>query len=120
MAESLHISCASKLPYPGDTDGDGCPDGDENGADERKGGRRNFLNPWDYFNPTHDGRIRADDILAVVKHTFQDKGMPGYNPDYDRTFYGPDPWDLGPPDGLIRVADIIAVVRQFGHDCPPL
>ena len=100
-----------------DTDGDTCEDGPEVGPNERLGGRRDPLNPWDYFNPTGDGKNRVDDILSVIQHYAQDVGEPGYDTKYDRTYLGPDPWNLGPPNGLIRVADILAAVRQFAHDC---
>jgi hypothetical protein len=115
--ESLTIHCVAPLAYPGDTDGDGCPDAKEQGMNQMLGGRRNFLNPWDYFNPTHDGKNRIDDILAVIQHFGKNLGDPGYDTKYDRTALGPNSWNLGPPNGQIRVADIIAEIRQFGHDC---
>jgi subtilisin family serine protease len=111
-----------------DYDGDGCPNGKEFGNDEQLGGRRNPLNPWDYFNPTHDGQNRMDDIVAVVNQYGRDKYLPSPpnppntpNPDYttatDRSFVGPNLWNLGPPDGLMRVDDILFAVAQYGHDC---
>lgn len=122
-----------------DVDGDGCPNVKEQQTAmgiELTGGRRNALNPYDYFNPTHDGQNRVDDILAVAYQYFDDDadanpGLPpyaaGYNPDTDRRgppsmIDEPDPnkretWDLGPPNGLQRVDDILAAVKQFFHDC---
>jgi hypothetical protein len=103
-----------------DADADGCPDSSElqtAPGSERSGGRRDPLNPWDYFNPTHDGQNRVDDILAVIQHFGKNRGDPGYSTDYDRTGIGPNPWNLGPPDGQVRVADIIAEIHQYGHDC---
>jgi subtilisin family serine protease len=111
-----------------DYDGDGCPNGKEFGNNERLGGRRNPLNPWDYFNPTHDGKNRADDILAVVRQYNKNRYLPSPpnppntpNPDYttatDRSFVGPNPWNLGPPDGLQRGDDILMAIAQYGHDC---
>jgi hypothetical protein len=119
VGDYLQVSCLSKQPAPGDTDGDGCTDQQENGPDEHLGGRRNFLNRWDYFNPTQDRQIRVDDILAVVAHYFQDLNVPGssYSFLYDRTYYGPNLWNLGPPDGTIRITDILAAVDQYFHDC---
>ncbi len=107
----------------GDSDGDGCPDVKEqqtaNGS-EFSGGRRDYLNPWDYFNPekvnTPNTQTVAD-ILAVVLHFGKNAGDPGYSTQYDRTAMGPNPWNLGPPDGKITVADIIAAILQFGHNC---
>jgi hypothetical protein len=106
--------------YDLDNDKDGCPDVAEVQAapgSETHGGRRDPNNPWDYFNPTHDGKNRVDDILAVVQHFGKNAGDPGYSTDYDRTPLGPNRWNLGPPDGKIRIADILAIVAQFGHDC---
>jgi hypothetical protein len=113
-----------------ETDGDGCPDVNEQQMatnSEVSGGRRDRLNPNDYFNPTHDGLNRVDDILKVVDQFFIDDtdGNPGeppyaagYNPDTDRTALGPNAWNLGPPDGLQRSEDILHAVKQYFHDCP--
>jgi subtilisin family serine protease len=111
-----------------DYDGDGCPNGKEFGQDERLGGRRNPLNQWDYFNPTHDGKNRVDDILAVVHQYNKNRYLPSPpnppntpNPDYttatDRSFVGPNLWNLGPPDGMQGVDDILYAVAQYRHDC---
>ena len=81
------------------------------------GGRRNPKNPWDYFNPTHDGQNRVDDILLVVHQFFKDSGNPAYNVDTDRTLIGPNAWNTGPPDGKQRVDDILNIVHQFYNDC---
>jgi hypothetical protein len=128
--ESLTIHCVAPQAYPGDTDGDGCPDANEQQTaigSERTGGRRNYLNPWDYFNPTHDGKNRVDDILAVVRQfgkndTDANPGLPpytaGYTPDTDRTSIpGGYPWSLSAPNGTQTVADILAEIYQYGHDC---
>jgi hypothetical protein len=112
--------------HPADYDGDGCPDSKEGGPNELAGGRRNPQNPHDYFNPSADGVNRVDDILLVVQAYFDDDSdgnpglppyEPGYNPDYDRTYVGPLAWNLGPPNGLQRVDDILNQVKQYFHDC---
>ncbi|MGH7490390.1 MAG: flexitail domain-containing putative surface protein, partial [bacterium] len=82
---------------------------------------------YDYMNPSHDGQNRVDDILMVVNqyhHNDPDStpGFPpytaGYNPDTDRTaLIGGNTWSLGPPDGQQTVADILAEVKQYHHDC---
>jgi hypothetical protein len=103
-----------------DSDGDGCPNLAElqtTSGSELSGGRRDPLNPWDYFNPTHDGKNRVDDILAVVQHFGKNQGDAGYSSDFDRTYIGPNPWNLGPPDGHVTISDILAILVQFGHDC---
>jgi hypothetical protein len=122
--------CAEAKPpkqvKPGDTDGDGCPDEHENGPDEGAGGLRDYLNPHDYFNPTHDGENRIDDVLKVIGQYFDDDDdgnpgqppyEPGYDPDTDRRALGPNVWNLGPPNGEQRIDDILAVMAQYFHDC---
>jgi hypothetical protein len=115
---------------PADTDGDGCPDANEQQTapgSESSGGLRDYTNAYDYFEPTHDGMNRGDDILMVVDQYFMDDfdanpGLPpyqpGYNPDTDRTYVGPLAWNLGPPNGSQRIDDILRQIQQFGHDCP--
>ncbi len=118
IADSFTIFAAPpKQASPGDTDGDGCTDEQENGPDEKAGGRRDYKNPWDYFNPTGDGLNRVDDILAVVSHYYLRKGQDGYDEKYDRTYLGPNDWNLGPPDGRILVDDVLHAVRSYFHDC---
>jgi hypothetical protein len=109
----------SSKPAP-DSDGDGCSDPDEQQNlrnSETSGGRRDEANPHDYFNPSHDGENRVDDILLVIDQYFIDSGNPNYNPDTDRTLVGPLAWNLGPPNGLQRVDDILNQVKQYFHDC---
>ena len=112
-------------------DADGCPDEREQqtaAGSETSGGRRDYFNDWDYFNPTHDGQNRIDDVLAVVEQYFKDEFLPSPpnppgapNPAYtaqtDRTTIGPDRWDLGPPDGQQRMDDILSSLAQYFHDC---
>jgi alpha-tubulin suppressor-like RCC1 family protein/peptidoglycan/xylan/chitin deacetylase (PgdA/CDA1 family) len=117
---SAHSCSTTPVDLLINSDGDGCPDAAElqtAAGSQLSCGRRDPYNPWDYFNPTGDKKNRADDILAVVQHFGLNTGDPGYDTKYDRTGIGPNPWNLGPPDGHIRAADIIAIVTQFGHDC---
>lgn len=107
----------TKLVGSGDTDGDGCTDEQENGANELAGGRRSYLNPWDYMNPTQDGLNRVDDILMAVGQYFIDAPDPNYTTLTDRTHLGPDPWDFGKPNGRQRVDDILAALKSYFHDC---
>ena len=115
-----------------DTDGDQCKDGKEVGPDEKQGGRRDWQNPWDYFNPekvfTPVTQTVADIIRVVQQFNKDDNdgnpGLPpyasGYTPDTDRTTVpGGYAWSLGPPNGQQRVDDILAAVKQFGHNCGP-
>jgi alpha-tubulin suppressor-like RCC1 family protein len=112
-----------------DDDNDGCPDVSEvqtSAGSQLSGGLRNPHDPNDYFNPSHDGQNRVDDVLLVASQYFDDDsdgnpGLPpyaaGYDPDTDRTFVGPLAWNLGAPDGLQRVDDILNQVKQYFHDC---
>jgi len=125
ISETLIIDCALDI----DSDGDGCSDDAERQTatgSELSGGRRDYLNSHDYFNPTGDGQNRLDDVLAVLDQYSKDDndqspGLPpyaaGYNPDADRTLLGPNAWNLGPPNGLQRVDDILNIVKQYFHDC---
>jgi len=131
------LTCGAVCKATGltDSDFDGCPDVREQQTaigSELTGGRRDYLNPNDYFNPTRDGLNRVDDILLVVNAYFEDDsdGNPGvppyftggtppyaYSPGTDRTLVGPLAWNLGPPNGLQRVDDILLEVKQYFHDC---
>ncbi len=42
---------------------------------------------------------------------------PAYSPAFNRTSLGPNAWNLGPPDGMIRAKDILAVQNQVGDSC---
>jgi hypothetical protein len=118
-SESISINCVEPQALPGDTDGDGCPDMREQGINAMMGGARNFLNPWDFFDPDGDGMHRITDISLVNSFYGMDEGVsPYYTQDVDRTLLGPSDWNLGPPDGMVRIVDITHAVKSYGHDCP--
>ncbi len=100
-----------------DTDRDGCTNQQELGPSQNAGGRRGPSNPWDYFNPTGDKQNRIDDVLVVARHYGKNSGDPGYDKKYDRTYVGPNAWNLGPPNGQIRIDDVLLQARQYNHDC---
>ena len=130
-----------------DNDNDGCTDAQETGSDPFHGGMRNSKNFWDYEDMpletlpgsgvyARNGKVRVDDVLAVVRRYFADDAggtapinrnsdplstppATGYHPAFDRGGVLPNGllWDLAPPDGQILVDDILAVVRQYFHDC---
>jgi hypothetical protein len=109
-----------------DRDADGCSDANELGPDEALGGLRDPKSPWDYFNPSHDGENRVDDVLTVIGQYYQDAFLdppinsdpnPAYRLDTDRSSLGPNPWNLGPPNGQQRIDDILAIIYQYHHDC---
>ena len=102
-----------------DDDGDGCRTGEELGDDPRAGGRRNPLHPYDFYDVNGDGAVTMfGDILPVVA-AFGPSTGPHYDATLDRSPPPPgaQPWDLGPPDGAITLADVTAVAAQFGHRC---
>jgi polyhydroxybutyrate depolymerase len=126
-----------------DNDNDGCSDEQEASSDSLHGGMRNAKNFWDYADmpilgnsPQRDGKVRIGDILAVVQHYYADDAggtaainrnsdplstppATGYHPAFDRggVIPGGHLWDLAPPDGQIRIDDVLAVVNQYFHDC---
>jgi hypothetical protein len=118
-----------------DSDQDGCSNWNElnlTAGSETSGGRRDPWNPYDFFDPVHalvgPYQVLVPDILAVVQKYFQGsmdplpggQGLPSpdYKSKYDRTaLTGGNTWNLGPPDGLQRVPDILAVVKQYFHAC---
>jgi hypothetical protein len=121
LADAVVIDCGAGAD-PGDaggidSDGDGCSDAREAGSNARAGGRRDRLNPWDFFDPTGDGKHRVDDVLSVISRFFTNAGEARYAPSADRTALGPDYWNLGAPDGRVRIDDVAAAARLFFHDC---
>ena len=123
-ASVAQISCSippgptpAKLPFKGDTDGDGCADTSENRpkSELSLGGGRDYLNPWDYYDVDGDGDIDLfGDILGVIAH-FSLDGSPPYDVIYDRgPSAGPNPWNMTAPDGEISLfVDILGVIKQF-------
>jgi predicted phosphodiesterase len=116
-------------PAPVDADADGCTDDAEGGADEEAGGRRDYLNPWDFFDVNDDGTVDLfHDIFAVAYAYGLVQGNPAYDTALDRSgalseAQEPDPakrevWDMGPPNGAIDLfTDIFGMAYQFGHTC---
>ncbi|OGO51428.1 MAG: hypothetical protein A2148_11865 [Chloroflexi bacterium RBG_16_68_14] len=111
-------------PNNPDTDGDSCADGEEVGPDEKLGGLRDPLNPWDFFDTNGDKKIDApNDILQVMLRYRLRTGDPGYASTYDRgPVVGSYPWSRSGPDGRIDAPnDILSVKYQYQHSCaaPP-
>ncbi len=107
----------TKLPFKGDTDGDGCPDVSENGLDETLGGQRDYKNPYDWYDINQDGVIDLlNDILGVIQH-YETSGnqLPPYDVVYDRgPSAGPNAWNMTAPDGVIDLLnDILGVILQY-------
>jgi len=138
------IGPATSTPPPADNDGDGCTDAQERGPNQEVGGRRSDANFWDFFD-TPDGRGTRNKTIDLLGDTFRvagrfgandaigsapinrntdplsvSPGVPAYHPAFDRSppAVGTDPWDMGPPDGIVDLlVDIFGVADQFGHDC---
>jgi hypothetical protein len=110
VADAVRIKCGSGGPggAQADADGDGCPDAQEVGYD------LDPANPWDFFDPTGDGRHSIDDIIAVVSRFGSHVAADGYSAQLDRSFVGER---LGPPDGDVGMLDIAAIVGLYGTDC---
>jgi hypothetical protein len=145
-SDGLELLETGSDPLVIDTDRDGCADGEEPelvNSDERNGGRRNPLSFWDFMDeytgmpPSRNRTVSVDDIGALVARFGAQRGSPptkqealaealappttstGYHASADRngSIPGQDPWDLNPPNGVISIGDIGAVVVQFGHGC---
>ena len=119
---------AIPLPINHKQDGDSCPDYKELGSDPRRGGDRDPFNPydfydvigWDYVNWVSTPPEVLIDVMDTQNKAFRiwsQAGDPIFDKSKDRSKIGPDPWDLGPPDGVINWDDLNAVQGQHGHDC---
>lgn len=123
-ASSTTPVSVSALTPPVDTDGDSCLDKAEQQTaigSEETGGRRDYLNPWDFYDTDGDKRIDLfNDIFDVAFAFGLGPADAGYSTVLDRSLplAGGDPWDMRGPDGLIDVfTDIFGVAIQFGHNC---
>ena len=121
----LTIACLGLLD-PGDTDGDGCSDRRELGDDETLGGRRDYQNPWDFYDVLGGGGGPPDgtvdltnDIFGVIQHYAPTGAKPEYDVNFDRgPSTGPNAWNMTAPDGVIDLTnDIMGVIQQYLHDC---
>ena len=109
-----------------DPDADGCTNAQEAGQNEKFGGLRNPINPWDFYDvaigggvPGQDGVIDLpNDILGVIQH-FSPQGQPPYDVQFDRgPSTGPNSWNMTAPDGVIDLPnDLLGVILQFNHKC---
>jgi hypothetical protein len=117
----------------GDSDWDGCINHFEVNNPPERGGGRDPNNFWDFFdtpdsNNHRDRRINAADVYRVWLRlgTSGNPSVPailpppptGYHPAFDRgSIIGPNPWNVGPPDGSITAVDLLIINAQAGHDC---
>jgi hypothetical protein len=85
-----------------DTDGDGCSDGEEAGADQLRGGLRDGLSPWDFFDvPTpsltsanrtgaRNKAVTINDVISILYYVGTRDGGPANanGVDYDTDLNG--------------------------------
>ncbi|MGB6895332.1 MAG: flexitail domain-containing putative surface protein [Dehalococcoidia bacterium] len=103
LSDGDEVNTYGSHPLLPDTDGDGCADGEEVGPDPDLGGRRDPVNPYDFYDvpvPTlHDGGTLADrdqavsilnDVLAVEDYLGTYDGGPpnALGIDYDEDMDG--------------------------------
>ncbi len=130
-----------------DSDGDGCRDSRETGANQLTGGLRNPLLRWDFFdvpnpalsiNPAapRNKVISIADAIAALAYIGTFVGGPpngngaNYNTDlnlnlwldgeeYDRTpsIFAGQPWRVGPPNGAVTIGDALLLLNSIGHNC---
>ena len=69
------------------------------------------------FATFHEPPLTKEEALAEALTPPTD--LTSYHPAFDRGGADPEanPWNLLPPDGVISVGDIGAVVAQFTHSC---
>jgi RHS repeat-associated protein len=111
----------------------GCSNGNKLGTDKYRCGKRNPANFWDSMDLTHDCKGTVADILAVVQRSGTNDAngtatvnrysdpttappATGYHPAFDRAelVSPPNAWNLGPAEGIVSVADILAAQASFG------
>jgi hypothetical protein len=100
-----------------DDDNDGCSDTSEGGIDPAKGGDRNPLDFWDFFDVTGDGAVGVDDVVDTLQYW----GDAGTSPEANlRDRWSPDPgkpWRSAAADNGIDVTDTLTSLASFGHAC---
>ncbi|MCH8066289.1 MAG: hypothetical protein IIC90_10780 [Chloroflexi bacterium] len=116
-SDTITMTALGQLDYPGDSDGDGCADANENQAKSEvaNGGGRDSLHPWDWYDVNKDGVIDLlFDILGVINH-YSPTGAPPYDITFDRgPTAGPNAWNMTAPDGVIDLLnDVLGVILQY-------
>ena len=101
-----------------DSDGDGCSDAREVGADHTTGGQRDPANRWDFFDVTGDRVIDTSDVLVVMAHFGHGPSQDSTDQTLDR--YTPDlsqPWRTAEANDGVNTVDALAALRAFGDSC---
>src|SRR3989344_289442 len=138
LKDGEEVNTYKTNPLVFDTDKDGCSDGEEIGPDKTKGGKRNPLNPYDFYDITNSTGIlgKKDDAVTGVDLSLllrwggaRDNSLPNtYGNDYDSDnnnngiedgreldFAGRGP-GTG-PDGIISGTDLSDILSQGGNTC---
>lgn len=101
-----------------DSDGDGCDDMQELGADPQQGGRRDPSDRWDYYDITGDRRIDLTDALRLLDFYGDEPGQ--YDPALDRVALDlSEPWRTSLSTDGIDLTDALTSLSSFGHSCAP-
>ena len=104
-----------------DSDADGCADGEETGGDPVRGGMRDPLDWWDFYDLNGDARVDLTDALTILRAFGLGPDDDGYDASLDRE--SPDvgaPWRTSAATGSevgISLSDALASLASFGHDC---
>ena len=136
----------SRIAFP-DSDGDGCIDAREAGADHRTGGQRDAASQWDFFDvpapallpsSTSGARNRAitiGDTIAVLAYVGTSAANPNaanangatYGSDLngngvqDGQEYdrttGASPWAPAGPNGAVSISDVVLTLNSVGDNC---
>lgn len=107
------VTCTNDV----DTDGDGCTDASEAGANRLFGGQRDPNNKWDFFDVTSDRAIDASDVLDILQFFGLPASHAGAN---RRDRYIPDmafPWRTAESNDGVDLSDALVNLQSYGADC---
>jgi len=108
-------------PADADTDDDGCPDGREVRLltfPPNRGGDRDPLDPWDFYDVTSSRSIGLSDTLLILTHFGHAPAGDALDDQLDRIAPLPaKPWRTAPSNDGVGLVDALVNLRSFGHDC---
>ena len=137
----------SRIVLSTDTDGDGCIDVRESGADHSLGGQRDTANGWDFFDVTtpallpsnttgtRNHAITIADTIAVLAYIGTSSSSPNL-PNANGATYGsdlngngmqdgreydrtagPQAWAPAGPNGAVTIGDALVSLNSIGDNC---
>ncbi len=137
----------SRIVLQADTDGDGCIDVRESGADHRLGGQRDATSGWDFFDVpapsllpsnasgTRNRVISIGDTIALLAYIGTSSANPT-TPNAQGAMYGSDldangvqdgqqydrtmgaqPWAPAGPNGAVTISDALVSINSIGDNC---